>query len=292
MAQQRPYLPRREVARTPDIPLPPGACDAHCHVFGPAHRFAFAASRAYTPDDAPVEALLDMHARLGIQRAVVVQGNPHGTDNSALLDTLATYPQRLRGVAIVEATASRTELKRMRDAGVRALRFHHLPRMAGRYSSVGIDAMMQLAPHMAELGMHIQLFMDAARLPEVLARLQDWRLPIVLDHFGSIVAADGATGEGFKALTRYLGEGRIWIKLSAPYRCSELHPDYDDVRVLHELLVRTNPEQLLWGTDWPHTRLERFMPDDGHLVDLLSAWTPGAARDQILVDNPARLFGF
>ncbi|MCL6567251.1 MAG: amidohydrolase family protein, partial [Acidobacteriia bacterium] len=138
-----------------------------------------------------------------------------------------------------------------------------------------------------------QFFMDARALPLLLERLGGWKLPVVLDHFGSARAAEGTGALGFEALRRALAEGRIWVKLSAVYRLSERYPDYEDARPLHEALVAANPDQLLWGTDWPHPRLERNMPDTGHLLDLFNEWTPDArVREKILVENPERLFGF
>lgn len=234
-----------------------------------------------------------MHASLGIQRGVVVQANPHGTDNSALLDALAREPKRLRGVAIVKEDTGVRELRRLRDAGVRALRFHHRPRMAGRYSAAGLDAFARLSGAMKDLELHLQVFMNAAFLPELLSVLHDWDLPVVLDHFASVDAAAGIESPAFRHLRDLVAEGRLWVKLSAAYRVSENHPAYEDAHLLHEALIRANPDHLLWGSDWPHTRLEEHMPDDGHLLDLFNDWTGSAAlRRKVLVDNPARLYGF
>lgn len=279
--------------KQPDVATPRPACDAHFHIFGPTSRFPFSPERAYTPPEAPLEALLALHARLGFERGVVIQGNGHGTDNSAMLDALAREPGRLRGVAIVKETTTREEVKRMAGAGVRALRFHILPRQPGRFSSLGIDAFEKLAPHMEEFGLHVQFFMDARELPAVMPRLKGWKLPVVLDHFGSTRAEEGPAAPGFQILRQYLAEGRIWLKISGAYRASRQYPDYPDARPLHEALVKANPEQLVWGSDWPHPRLDKDMPDTGHLLDLFNAWTPGAAlRRKILVENPQKLYGF
>ena len=279
--------------RKPKLATPALACDSHFHIFGPVSRFPYSPERAYTPAEAPLEALLSMHARLGFTRGVVIQGNGHGTDNSALLDALGREPKRLRAVAIVKENTGRSELKRMADAGVRALRFHHQPRQGGTYSSLGFAAFEKLAPHMAELGLHAQFFMDARALPELMPRLKDWKLPVVLDHFGSTKAAEGTGAPGFQTLRQFLADGRIWVKISGAYRASEQYPDYPDARPLHEALIAANSDQLLWGTDWPHPRLAKDMPDTGHLLDLFNAWTPQARmRQKILVENPARLYGF
>ncbi|MBI4203439.1 MAG: amidohydrolase family protein [Betaproteobacteria bacterium] len=287
-----PCLPPRANAKQPDIPTPRGACDAHFHLFGPAAKFPFAPERAYTPPDAPLEALLAMHARIGVERGVIIQGNPHGTDNSALLDALAREPRRLRAVAIANDAVSGTALKRMADAGVCALRFHHMPKGRG-YSALGLTSFAALAPRMADLNLHAQFMMDVNYLQDAVPYFEDWRLPVVVDHMGNIDAASGVKQPGFQLLCKLLAEGRLWVKVSGAYRISKRYPDYPDARAFHEALVRTNPEQLIWGTDWPHPRLAEEMPDDGHLLDLFNTWTPDAAlRRKILVENPARLYGF
>ena len=287
-----PCPPPRERIKQPDLATPAGACDTHFHLFGPAKRFPFVEERAYTPPDAPLEKLLAMHARLGVGRGVVVQGNAHGTDNSVLLDALAREPQRLRAVAIVKDTVTDAELKRLADAGVRGLRFHHMPKSRG-YSALGLQSFAALAPRMAALGLHVQFMMDVNYLDEALPCVEGWTLPILIDHMGNIDAALGVDQPGFQLLCRLLAEGRVWVKLSGAYRISRQYPDYPDARPIHEALVKANPEQVVWGTDWPHPRLEEEMPDDGYLLDLFDAWTPDASlQQQILVDNPARLYRF
>jgi len=279
--------------RKPKLAAPARACDTHFHIFGPVARFPYSAERGYTPPEAPLEALLAMHKRLGIERGVVIQGNAHGIDNSVLLDALQREAKRLRGVASATENTGRDELKRLADAGVRALRFHHQPRHEGTFSSIGFAAFEKLAPDMAKLGMHVQFFMDARALPELMPRLKDWTLPVVLDHFGSTKAAEGIGAPGFQTLRQFLADGRIWVKISGAYRASEQYPDYGDARALHQALIAANPEQLVWGTDWPHPRLAKNMPDTGHLLDLFNEWTPDASlRHKILVENPARLYGF
>lgn len=289
---ERTFLPPHAATHPPRIAMPAGACDAHLHIIGPRARFPFTEQRAFTPQDSPLEALLHLHAALGITRAVIVQCNPHGTDNRALLDALQREPKRLRGVAIVAPGISRDELRSMADAGVKALRFHHMPHNTG-FSAQGMSAFASLAPVMSELGLHAQFMMDANALDSALPFFDQCEMPIVIDHMGNIDAALGAGQRGVLQMCRLLAEGRIWVKVSAAYRISMQYPDYSDARAIHEALVRANPQQVLWGSDWPHTRLDKNMPDDGHLIDLFNGWTPNAAlRHLILVDNPARLYGF
>jgi predicted TIM-barrel fold metal-dependent hydrolase len=277
--------------KRPELPTPTDACDAHFHLFGPPHRFPYATQRAYTPPDAPLEMLLAMHERIGITRGVMVQGNAHGTDNSVLLDGLRRYPRRLRAVGIVNDDVSTAELKRMADAGVRGLRFHHMPKGRG-YSALGLKTFASLAPRMTEVGLHAQLMMDVSFLDDAVPCFKN-SLPVVLDHMGSVDAALGVDQAGFKMMCGLLAEGKLWVKLSGAYRISKRYPDYPDARPFHEALVKANPEQVVWGSDWPHPRLQEPMPDDGHLLDLFNAWTPDERlRRKILVENPARLYGF
>jgi 2-pyrone-4,6-dicarboxylate lactonase len=287
-----PCLPPIAAARPPKIPSPAGACDTHFHIFGPVAKFPFAEKRSYTPDDAPLENLLKMLDALGMARGVVVQAHPYGTDNSVVLDALRREPKRLRAAAIVTPDTGRVELKRMADLGVRALRFHHMPHGVG-FSPLGMQSFEKLSPIMADLGLHAQFMMDANALDSAMPFFKNWKLPIVLDHMGNVDGKLGANQPGVQQMCRLLAEGRIWVKVSGAYLVSTQYPDYDDARRIHEALVKANPDHILWGTDWPHPRLEKDMPEDGHLLDLFNEWTADEKlRRKILVDNPAQLYGF
>ncbi|HSN39304.1 MAG TPA: amidohydrolase family protein, partial [Burkholderiales bacterium] len=238
-----PCLPPLGNPRTPDLPLPSGACDTHFHLFGPVSKFPYAPERAYTPPEAPLEALLRMHRALGIERGVVVQGNAHGTDCSALLDALQREPGRLRAAAIVADGVSDAEVRRMADAGVRALRFHHLPHGKG-FRAHGLEAFSALAPRMANLGLHAQFMMDANALEDALPLFKNWKLPVMIDHMGNVDAAKGVDQPGFQLLRRQLAGGKLWVKVSGAYRISQQYPDYPDARAFHTSLVLANPEQV------------------------------------------------
>jgi 2-pyrone-4,6-dicarboxylate lactonase len=158
---------------------------------------------------------------------------------------------------------------------------------------VGLDTARSLAPTTKELGWHIQLWIDVKDLSETLPLMRELGLPFVIDHMGRTEARLGTGDPGFQSLLRLVGEGGCWVKLSGAHRISEQPPDYPDARAFLQALVRTNPEQLIWGTDWPHPRMHGEMPDAGHLLDLFQEWTPDPQiRRRILVDNPARLYGF
>jgi predicted TIM-barrel fold metal-dependent hydrolase len=290
-----PTCPAPRDPSRPAEPPPPGACDTHAHVFGPAARFPYADDRSYTPPDAPFSAYLRMLDTVGFARGVLVQGSAHGRDNGAMLDALARYPKRLRGVAVADAAVPPAELRRWAALGVRGLRFNHFFRDGALHYRGGIPlaAAAALAPTMAELGWHIQLWIDVKDLPDTIPFLTSLGLPVVIDHMGRTDASAGTATAGFQSLLRLLGDGQCWVKLSGAHRLSRMAPDYPDARPFHEALVRANAERLVWGSDWPHPRMEGEMPDAGRLFELFRHWTPDAdTRRRILVDNPARLYGF
>src|SRR5881275_2804803 len=198
-----PCLPPREVT-APKVPLPPNACDTHAHVFGPSDRFPYAEDRSYTPPDAPLEKYLGMLDALGFARGVLVQGSAHGRDNSAMLDALARRPDRLRGVAVADGDVSRETLRRWNDIGVCGLRFNHFFRDGQLHyrGGVPLSAAQTLAPLMAELGWHLQLWIDAKDLPETIPVLKSLGLPVVIDHMGRTDARAGIGTEGFQSLLR------------------------------------------------------------------------------------------
>ena len=293
-AMDAPCPPPRAPSRPREV-TPPNACDTHCHVFGPADRFPYAADRSYTPPDAPLAQYLHLLATLGCARGVLVQGSAHGRDNSAMLDALEREPKRLRGVAVADETTPAEVLRRWHALGVRGLRFNHFFRGGQLHyrGGVPLEAARGLAPVMRELGWHLQLWIDVKDLPDTIPILRAIGLPVVIDHMGRTDAAAGVEAPGFQSLLKLLGAGGCWVKLSGAHRVSRAAPDYPDARALHEALVKENPEQLVWGSDWPHPRMEDAMPDAGHLLDLFNAWTPGAAlRRRILADNAARLYDF
>lgn len=278
------------------MPPPPGACDCHAHVFGPADRFPYAADRSYTPPDAPLAKYLAMLDTVGFDRGVLVQGSAHGRDNGAMLDALAREPARLRGVAVAGAEVSPQELRRWADGGVRGLRFNHFFRDGKLHYGGGVplEDARRLAPVMKDLGWHLQLWIDIKDLPETKPVLQSIGLPVVIDHMGRTDARAGIGTPGFRCLLDWVAEGGCWVKVSGAHRLSESPPGYADAQPFHEALVRANPDQLVWGGDWPFPRMEEGkVPDVGRLFDLFCAWTPSQdARQRILVSNPARLYGF
>ena len=281
--------------RAPKLPTPPNACDTHAHVFGPRDRFPYAPDRSYTPPDAPLEKYLAMLDTLGFTRGVLVQGSAHGRDNSAMLDALENQQQRLRGVAVADRTLPADEMRRLDRLGVRGLRFNHFYRNGKLHYGGGVtlDDASALACAMADRGWHVQLWIDVNDLPSIIPLLKSWPVPVVIDHMGRTDARAGTNTPGFQALLRLLGENGCWVKLSGAHRLCDAWPDYAPARPFHEALVQANPDRVVWGSDWPHPRMEAEMPNAGELLDLFNAWTGSAEiRRRILVDNPARLYRF
>jgi predicted TIM-barrel fold metal-dependent hydrolase len=278
----------------PRVLPPPGAWDSHFHIFGPSDKFPYQPGRTYTPPDAPAERLIALLDRLGFARGLVVQGNAHVYDNRVVLDALARFPQRLRGVAITDTRIEPATLRDWHKLGMRGLRFHLFPEEANR-RGVSLDVFEVFRRTMADLGWVAQFFCDYRMLAPMAAALRDISrdMPVIVDHLGMVPAERGVGDENFQALLKLVGDGHAYVKVSAVYRLSAQYPDYADARPLHDALLRANPERLMWGTDWPHPSIPaEVMPDDGHLLDLFFDWTPDEnMRRRILVETPTRLFG-
>jgi predicted TIM-barrel fold metal-dependent hydrolase len=275
--------------------LPTGACDTHCHVFGPAAKFPYAEPRSYTPADEPFEAYIALLDRLGFDRGVLVQPSAYGRDNACMFDALTREPKRLRGVAVGGAELTPAIIKQWHANGVRALRANEFRRDGKPYYHNGVG-LKDVAPHlplMAELGWHLQLWIDTRDLPDLLPQLANVPVPIVVDHMGRLEYRHGVDNPGFQALVRGVAEGKFWSKLSGTYRLGATAPDYVQAKPFHDALVAANPQNLVWGTDWPHPRPDGPVPDAQRLLDVFLDWTRDAAtRQAILVGNPARLYDF
>jgi len=275
--------------RRPALALPPGSCDCHSHVFGPAARFPYAAGRAYTPPDCTTADYVQMLRTVGCERAVIVQPSCYGTDNSATLDALRSGSFAFRGVAVISGAESDAGLASMHEAGIRGIRLN----LHTRGASLGLDDAVRLAARIRNFGWHLQIYADLATLPDLDALLAGLGSTVVIDHMGLPRVDQGTQAPAFARLLRALADGRCWVKLSGAYRLSRSHPGYPEVTPFARALVAANPERLVWGSDWPHPNFDGAMPNDGDLVDLLADWIPDAnSRRQVLVHNPARLYGF
>jgi len=267
---------------------PAAACDAHCHIFGPADRFPFSPTRSYTPPDAGIEDFERLQARLGLSRAVFVQASCHGTDNAAIVDALRRGRGRYAGVAMVDQSFTPDDLAELNEVGVRATRFNFVAHLGG---APDLDRFWRIVERVIPLGWHIVLHFDAQDLPGYRALLDRMPCPYVIDHMARVDATRGVEQPPFLALLELQRDDRCWVKVSGAERLTAAGPPpYDDVVPYARMLIETAPDRVLWGTDWPHPNV-RHMPDDGDLVDLLADFAPDeATRHRILVDNPQRLY--
>ena len=269
--------------------LPPLACDSHMHIFDP--RFAPSPHWKRTPPDAPVAAYRRLQQRLGTQRTVVVTHSTYGTDNACTLDALDQLGDGARGVAVVAQDVGDAELDRLHARRVRGLRVNFVtPQSWGETTP---QMLATLARKAARLPLwHLQVFMHPEQIVALESVLAALPVPLVIDHLGRIDPDGGPSADGYGALRRLLDGGNTWVKLSGAYMRSTA-PAYADTLVLAQALVRAAPERLVWGSDWPHTTAAPGTVNDADLVDLLRAWAGSdPAMDRILVDNPARLYGF
>lgn len=279
--------------RAPKIKLPPGATDCHAHVCGPAARYEYFKDRIYTPPDALLADYRKMLTALGVERAVLVQPSVYGTDNSAMLDAMKEDPARLRGVAVVADDVTGGELKRLHEAGVRGVRVNIVDVKDRKAGTLPLAALAKLAAKIKPFGWHMEFLMHVDEFPDLDRLLDGFPVETVYGHLGYMKTDHGTGNPGFHALLRMMQAGRAWAKLTGPYRISaQPMPHADTDEYAHEL-IKAAPQQVIWGTDWPHVIVKGAMPNDGDLCDLLAAWIPDTAlRKQVLVDNPARLYGF
>ncbi len=284
-------MPPDPDTRAPDFVAPAGACDAHCHVFGPGDIFPYAPGRKYTPPDAPKESLASLHKILGIDRAVIVQASCHGTDNSAMLDAIASGPGQYLGVCNASDIFSTEDFARLHDGGIRGLRFNFVKHLGG---APDLEKMWNIVRRAENLPWHVELHFDARDLLEFEHVIDDMPLPVVIDHMARVPVADGVQQAPFQALLKKFAEcNHLWVKLSGSERISESGPPFTDAVPFAQALIEVAANRVVWGTDWPHPNISKFMPNDGDLVDLIPKMMPEAkTRQLVLVENPQRLFGF
>jgi predicted TIM-barrel fold metal-dependent hydrolase len=286
--------------------VPRGACDCHVHVFGDPAKFPFAEKRVYTPPQASVDELLELQRDLHLGRVVVVQPSVYGADNACTVDAVRRMGARARGIAVIDKATSRNALEEMASAGIRGVRLNLETNSAGRFDPAEAKAVLDTtAEQIRGLGWHVQMYARTSVIAALKDHLAQLPFPVVLDHFGRGDPAKGPRQPDFAALLDLVKSGRAYVKISGAYRVSEQAPDYPEVTPLAQALVAANPERIVWGTDWPHPNSDYgrgkplteisppFPIDDGLLLNQLPKWVPDASiRKTILVDNPARLYGF
>jgi predicted TIM-barrel fold metal-dependent hydrolase len=284
--------------------VPPGACDCHTHIHPDPEKFPFFAGRVYTPELASPEEMSELHKALRMERVVIVTPSIYGTDNSATLFGMTARGTTARGVAVIDDKTSEGDLDAMGQAGFRGVRLN-LATGGTSDPNVGRQRFQAAVERMKNRGWHIQMYTSLAMISAIKDLVATSPVTLVFDHFGGAQAEMGVEQPGFADLVGLVKSGKAYVKISAAYRSSTKGPDYPDVAPFATALIAANADRIVWGTNWPHPDsvtppgnkpsdvTPLFQIDDGRLLNQLPVWAPDAGiRKKILVDNPARLYGF
>lgn len=288
-----------------DFPVPPGACDCHTHIYDP-QKFPLWSGRAYTPEPAVPAEMAALHRALHIQRVVIVTAGPYGTDNSATLYGIKARGANARGIAVIDEHTTDSELATMAHGGIRGIRINaNFPTGGSNNPALVGQRLRRAIERTQPLNWHVQINTNLAVIAALKDLLRDSPVPVVFDHFGGTQAALGLNQPGFADLVELVRSAKAYVKISAAYRVSDNRSDYSDVAPFAKALIAANAERILWGSDWPHPNTAAFAShkpdevtpflqiDDGRVMNLLPVWAPNpSVRKTILVDSPARLYGF
>ncbi|MDR3561951.1 MAG: amidohydrolase family protein [Negativicutes bacterium] len=269
--------------------MPPNATDCHHHIYDSS--FGLDPNATLRPPDAGIADYRLLQKRLGTTRDVVIQPSTYGVDNHGLVEVLEQMGLKTtRGVAVVNTSVTDAELNKLDAAGVRGIRFN----LATPGGATNMAMVEPLAERISALGWHIQVFATEERILEGMELWERIPCPVVFDHLAHIPEPAGVNHPVFAAVVGLLQKGKAWVKLSAPYEESKIGaPTYADSGAIVRAYVQAAPDRLVWGTNWPHPSEKRTKPDDALMLDLLAEWVPDeAVRNRILVDNPAKLYGF
>ena len=282
-------LPPNNETKTPLFTAPVNACDAHCHVFGPHSKFPYSEKATYWPPDADRHALKRIHQKLGIDRAVLVQASCHGTDNRAMVDAIKHSNGHYRGVCIADDTFTENDFQDLHDGGVRGVRFNFVTHLGG---APNLEKMKSVLDKVQFLGWHLVIHVNAEDIIKYEDFFSQFKMDIVVDHMGRVPTTEGVGQQAYRILLDFMQQENWWVKVCGSERIAIAPPFYDAIPYAQGL-VEIAPDRILWGTDYPHPNIKKHMPNDADLLDLV----PLIARDEatqrkILVDNPARLYGF
>jgi predicted TIM-barrel fold metal-dependent hydrolase len=292
--------------KTPvNFDVPPGAVDSHTHVFPDPQKFPFWSGRGYTPPVATADDLLALQKALHLDHVVIVTPSVYGTDNSATLDGIKQLgPQRARGVAVIDEKTSAADLDEMHKGGIRGIRINL--ETGGIFDPAAAAKRLDAAVQQVRgRPWHIQIYARLSVIEPLQDQFEKLTMPVVFDHFAGTQADRGPEQAGLGTVYSLVSSGKAYVKVSGAYRASNAAPDYSEVATFAHALVNSNPDRLVWGSDWPHpdsAKVEGRQPtdiapaldiDDGRVLNLLAEWVPDAAtRQKILVDNPKRLYEF
>ena len=276
--------------RRPEYTPPFGACDAHCHIFGPGDRYPYAPRRSYTPPDAPLSSFQKLQSDLGLERAVLVNASCHGTDNTVILDAIAQSRGQYRGVANVNDTFTEKDLLQLDEGGIRGVRFNFVKHLGG---APDMSVFRSIVDRIKPLGWHVVLHFDAADLLEFKDLLDNLPIPFIIDHMGRVPTGDGVSQMPFQLLLDVARRDNCWVKICGAERISTAGPPFTDAVPFAQALLKVSQDRILWGTDWPHPNIKKQMPNDGDLDDLNPLIMPEEKlQKKVLVDNPHQLYGF
>lgn len=276
--------------KTPVFRAPPKSCDAHCHVFGPKDRFPYHPSSKYEPPDAGKDRLRKLHEILGIERAVIVQASCHGPDNRAMIDAIATSNGAYRGVCIADKDFTDNEFQDLHDGGIRGVRFNFVSHLGG---TPDLEGMKNVLERVKRLGWHLVIHVNAEDIIKFQDFFQQFGMEIIVDHMGRVPCDEGTEQEAFQILKEFMHRDNWWCKVCGSERISREGPPFHDAVPFAKELIAIAPDRILWGTDFPHPNITRWMPNDGDLLDLVPLFAEDETMQRkVLVDNPARLYGF
>ncbi len=298
------YARAAQPATPINFDVPAHACDCHTHIHGDVEKFPFFTGRVYTPGPASPEEMAALHKALHIERVVIVTPSVYGTDNSSSLFGMKARGATARGVAVIDDKTTEAQLDTMHADGFRGIRIN-LATDGVNNPDVGRARFTAAIERIKARGWHVQLYTTLSMISAIKDLVLASPVPAVFDHFGGLEASLGLEQPGFSDLVALVKSGKAYVKISGAYRSSNLAPDYQDMAPYARALIAANPDRIVWGTDWPHpdsaqvegrkaTDLAPFHAiDDGRLLNQLPLWAPDAdVRKKILVDNPARLYGF
>ncbi|NQU72129.1 MAG: amidohydrolase family protein [Rhodospirillales bacterium] len=286
------YPPPEVNTKSPGFNMPPGACDTQIHIYGPTDRYPLKPDRVYEPHLVGIEEVLRMHKTLGIERCVLISPTVYGADNSCMIDALRQQGTNYRGIAVIDDGTSDAELGAMNEAGVRGVRCN----FAGFLNMTpDPDLFRRTVARITPLGWHVVVHVLGEDLIEYENLFREVRIPLVIDHMCHLDLTIETDKRALDILMDMLRRDNCWIKISNGDRVSHAGPpDYTDVIPLGRALADIAPDRAIWGTDWPHVLYKKpAMANDGDLLNLLAKYVPDeTARNRILVDNPAALYGF
>jgi predicted TIM-barrel fold metal-dependent hydrolase len=279
---------------------PAFACDCHLHVFGDPSRYPPAAQRAYTPVEATLTQWQATARPLGLQRLVLVQPSAYGTDNTCMLDAMRANPGFTRGVVVIDEATPEADLAAMAALGVVGVRLNLMTGVSPDPARIP-NLMRATATRIAKLGWHLQLLLAPTMIDAIADLIPTLGVPVVFDHMASVHAALGLNQPGLQAVLRLLREGACWMKVSGADHVASRRDTPEEALPIMRAMIEANPERVVWGTDWPHigplsnaggTQKVTYLPiDHAPLLELLHR-AAGSAANRILVDNPARLYGW